>query len=65
MIYAFVPEHPAYELRLSLEASSCGASVFIDDGGTITPLVSSDVLIPREHKAAVMSDGPWCMPRSE
>lgn len=65
MIYAFVPEHPAYALRLSLGASSCGASVFTDDGGTITPLVSSDVLISREHQVAVMNDGPWCMPRRE
>jgi hypothetical protein len=65
MIYSFVPERPAYALRLSLDASSCGAAVFVDDGGTATPLMASDVLIPREHQVAVMNDGPWCMPRSE
>jgi hypothetical protein len=65
MIYSFVPERPAYALRLSLDAFSCGAAVFVDDGGAATPLVASDVLIPREHQVAVMNDGPWCTPRGE
>ena len=65
MIYSFVPEHPAYVLRLTLDASSCGAAVFVDDGSVVRPLMASDVLTPREHQVAVMNDGPWCMPRSE